>query len=102
MRAFDGVFKISCLCRAGVIDAGNFKGTEEVDALKEHIAEDAQSMSISCSIAGLCRKCLRRRYGCGEYRRRCRSVNCQKISECYFLWRSGSLPERVNSLEMAP
>lgn len=42
MRAFDGVFKNFVFVQAGVIDAGNFKGTEEVDALKEHIAEDAQ------------------------------------------------------------
>ncbi len=42
MRAFDGVFKNFVFVQAGVIDAGNFKGAEEVDALKEHIAEDAE------------------------------------------------------------
>ncbi|MBS1538860.1 MAG: APC family permease [Bacteroidetes bacterium] len=42
MRAFDGVFKNFIFVQAGVIDAGNFKGTEEVDALKIHINSESQ------------------------------------------------------------
>lgn len=42
MRAFDGVFKNFVFVQAGVIDAGNFKGNEEVEALKEYIAEESQ------------------------------------------------------------
>jgi len=37
-RTFRGVFKNFVFIQIGVVDAGNFKGTEEVERLREHVA----------------------------------------------------------------
>jgi len=37
IRMFPGVFKNFLFVQVGVVDAGNFKGTAEIDRLKEHI-----------------------------------------------------------------
>jgi hypothetical protein len=39
---FPGVFKNFVFAQIGVIDAGNFKGADEVENLKRHINEDNQ------------------------------------------------------------
>ncbi len=40
-RLFAGVFKNFVFIHVGVLDAGNFKGVEEVAKLREHLAEEA-------------------------------------------------------------
>jgi hypothetical protein len=41
-RLFTGVYKNFIFVHIGVIDAGNFKGEEEMEALKAHVHEEAQ------------------------------------------------------------
>jgi len=40
MRLFEGSFKNFVFAQVGVVDTGNFKGSSEVDRLKEHIESD--------------------------------------------------------------
>lgn len=46
MRTFEGVFKNFVFVQVGVVDAGNFKGSEEVENLKMYIDSEAKSMLI--------------------------------------------------------
>jgi len=41
-RLFPGVFRNFVFLHVGVVDAGNFKGADEIDRLREHIAADAE------------------------------------------------------------
>ncbi|MBK9578655.1 MAG: APC family permease [Fibrobacterota bacterium] len=41
-RMFSGVYKNWIFVYVGVVDAGNFKGTEEMDALQVHVKEEAE------------------------------------------------------------
>ncbi len=41
MRMFSGVFKNFVFVQVGVVDAGNFKGSEEIENLRQHIADEA-------------------------------------------------------------
>jgi len=41
IRLFSGAFKNFAFVQVGIIDAGNFKGVEEVDNLRRHIREEA-------------------------------------------------------------
>jgi len=40
MRLFDGAFRNFVLAQVGVVDAGNFKGTSEIDGLRAHVQSE--------------------------------------------------------------
>jgi hypothetical protein len=42
IRLFGGLFKNFVFVQVGVVDAGNFKGVQEVEALGKHIQEEVQ------------------------------------------------------------
>lgn len=41
LRSFEGTFKNFVFLQVGVLDAGNFKGAEEIDSLQAHISTEA-------------------------------------------------------------
>jgi len=41
MRTFEGTFKNFVFVQVGILDAGNFKGSEEVDNLQQYITTEA-------------------------------------------------------------
>ena len=42
MRVFGGVFKNFVFVQVGIIDAGNFKGTDEIDRLRSHVLDELE------------------------------------------------------------
>jgi len=42
LRMFPGVFKNFIFLKVGIVDAGNFKGTEEIESLRKHIADEVE------------------------------------------------------------
>jgi len=42
MRMFPGTFKNFIFLRVGIVDAGNFKGTEEIERLRQHNATEVE------------------------------------------------------------
>jgi hypothetical protein len=46
-RTFPGIFRNFIFVNAGIVDAGNFKGTDEIDSLKHHI-NDETLRYVSC------------------------------------------------------
>jgi amino acid transporter len=56
-RMFEGAFKNFVFIQAGVVDAGNFKGSGEIEKLKEHIETET----------GRYVKCMRKLGYCSEY-----------------------------------
>ena len=42
-RLFPGVFRNFVFLQVGVVDAGNFKGADEIEHLRAHIAADAET-----------------------------------------------------------
>jgi hypothetical protein len=42
MRVFGGVFKNFVFVQVGIIDAGNFKGSDEIDHLRSHVLDELE------------------------------------------------------------
>jgi len=42
MRVFSGVFKNFVFVQVGIIDAGNFKGSDEIDRLRRHVLDEME------------------------------------------------------------
>jgi amino acid transporter len=42
MRVFSGVFKNFVFVQVGIIDAGNFKGSDEIDRLRSHVLDELE------------------------------------------------------------
>ena len=42
MRLFEGVFKNFVFVQVGIVDAGNFKGAQEIDHLRRHLESECE------------------------------------------------------------